>query len=82
MFMQDVQVELYQVLVDDGVGVVFGQLLVEMFQQFGMVVVIVEVEIYGCGIVVGWVEYVYLVLVVVFQGDGVEIVVGVGFDVQ
>lgn len=82
VFLQNVQIELYYVLVDQYVGVVFGKSGVEFFQQQGMVgdEDQFEVDVWWCF----WfgVQYVDYLLVVVFQIDVVQFVVVVGFDIQ
>ena len=82
MFVQHAQVELHQVPADDGVGVVGGQPLVQALQQLPTTSAVLQLEV-DCRVRgLGPAEHIHLALAAAFQGDGIQLALGVGFDVQ
>ena len=81
MLVQDPQVELHQVPADDRVGVMGGEPQVQAFEEFGAGVAVVELEVHRIGLV-GRAEHVHLALAAAFQGDGIQVALGGGLDVQ
>ncbi len=81
MFVEHAQVELHQVPADDCIGVVGSQPLVEALEQLGAGIAVVEFEVHRIGFV--WrAEHVHLALAAAFQGNGIQIALGGGLDVQ
>ncbi len=82
VFMEHAQVELHDVPADDCVGVVAGKPFIELFQQHGSRVAVLELEIHLAVVAVGRSEHVHLPLAAAFQRNGIQLALRGGFDVQ
>ncbi|MNQ46159.1 hypothetical protein D3C85_599670 [compost metagenome] len=82
MIAQHAQVELHQVPADDGVGIVPGKPGVELFQQQGSGVAILQGKVHLGGVTVWRSEHVHLALTATLQGDRIQLALFGGFDIQ
>ncbi|MNF89219.1 hypothetical protein D3C84_717350 [compost metagenome] len=82
MLVQHAQVELHQVPADDRIGVMGGEPLVEPLQQLPAAVAVLEGEVARHVHAVRRPEHIHLALAAAFEGDGIQLALGVGFDVQ
>ncbi len=81
MFVEHAQVELHHIPADDRIGVMGGQPLVEAFEQLAAGVAVVELEVHRVALV-RRAEHVHLTLAAAFEGDGIQIALSGGLDVQ
>ncbi|MCY1431093.1 hypothetical protein D3C76_347570 [compost metagenome] len=82
MLVQHPQIELHQVPANDCVGVMPCQPCVEALEQLAAAVAIVEREIDSITRAIGRAEHVHLALAATFQGNGVQVAVCIGLDIQ
>ncbi|MNI54416.1 hypothetical protein D3C73_1093110 [compost metagenome] len=82
MLVQDAQVELHQVPANNGVGIVPGKPGVELFQQQGSGVAILQGKVHLGGVTVWRSEHVHLALTATLQGDRIQLALFGGFDIQ
>jgi len=82
MFVEHPQIELHDVPADDGVGVKSGKPFVELFQQQGSGITVLKLEIHLTVITVGRTQHVHLTLATTLQGNGIQLALSGGFDVQ
>ena len=82
MLVQHAHVELHHVPAYDGVGIMFGHPLVQLEQQVATGGAEFKVEIDRCVGLKGFAQHVHLTLATALQGNGVQVAVSTGFDVQ
>jgi len=82
VFVEDAKVELHDVPADDRVGVVAGKPFVEFFQQHGSRVAVFKLEIHRAGVTIGRPEHVHLAFAAAFQGNGIQLALFGGLDIQ
>ncbi|VVO42697.1 hypothetical protein PS712_06064 [Pseudomonas fluorescens] len=82
VFVQHPHIELHDVPADDRVGVMASEPVVELFQQQRARLAVFELEVDFAVVAIGRAEHVHLTLATAFQGDGIQISLRSGFDVQ